>query len=139
MPRPRKIGPRRKHDRTIELDALQLSFLRTGFSIVLQLGIWTPEEAKAAWERHRGWIIEDWIRERPGTRPQAWWQHDAMELRRLLIRENKPPDYPWMNRNYYGIPSVRCPQGTWETELAYLTRLDLLTDSEKRLIERREM
>lgn len=33
------------------------------------------------WKRHRAHLLPEWIRERPGTRPYAWWLFDAPEVR----------------------------------------------------------
>src|SRR5262245_43132117 len=32
------------------------------------------------WPSVRERILEDWIRERPGTRPSYWWLHDAPDM-----------------------------------------------------------
>ena len=36
-------------------------------------------EIAAAWDQIGGEIVEDWIRDRPGTRPMIWWRLSAPE------------------------------------------------------------
>lgn len=36
------------------------------------------ETMRAAWEIHREQIIEEWITEKPGTRPFAWWLFEGV-------------------------------------------------------------
>jgi hypothetical protein len=40
-----------------------------------------------AWREHRDVMLGDWIAERPGTRPWAFWRFDAPEPRRILEQE----------------------------------------------------
>jgi hypothetical protein len=28
------------------------------------------------WQQHRAEVLVDWVTERPGTRPSAWWKHE---------------------------------------------------------------
>ena len=30
-----------------------------------------------AWLKHKDFVLEEWIREYPGTRPKAWWMYEA--------------------------------------------------------------
>lgn len=40
----------------------------------------------ALWRQHREELLEEWVREHPGTRPPGWWLYEAPkdELRRVL-------------------------------------------------------
>lgn len=134
MPRARKAGPRRRHDPTAELGRLEWHYLKHGSSWAPELGGFTRDEARQMWEVYRDEIMADWIAENPGTRPRAWWWWDAPEMREQT--KGDPPSYPeWTTLNYYGKPSVLIPGVEYETQLAYLIRLNLLTDSEQQLLE----
>ena len=80
------------------------------------------ESKRALWEDLRGDILSQHVKLRPGTRPWAWWQYDKPELRRLLRID---PDL------------LACDEGRiFEDDLEYLTRLCLLTDTEKEIFEK---
>jgi len=66
-------------------------------------GCFANNGAAAMWNVVRGDELPRWIKERPGTRPYAWWCFDAPERR---------------------------PDG--ESEAAYLERHGLLTAGERR-------
>ncbi|MDX9861651.1 MAG: terminase large subunit [Rhodospirillales bacterium] len=91
------------------------------------------EELAAAWERLRAAILADWIRERPGTRPWAWWEFDALEPRRQI--SGGPPrdgDGLWFGvPPCWGLEQFADPP-VFETESEYLTRLKLLEKGERR-------
>jgi hypothetical protein len=36
-----------------------------------------PAMTKQLWDAARDMILEAWIRERPGSRPWGWWEHDS--------------------------------------------------------------
>lgn len=57
---------------------------------------------RAAWRKFKAALLREWIAERPGTRPAAWWLFDAPE-----------------------------PREEHESEAAFLERLDLLTADER--------
>lgn len=47
----------------------------------------TPDaKRRALWAEHRDVILADWIAERPGTRPWAWWAFAAPRSRELQAR-----------------------------------------------------
>ena len=37
----------------------------------------SPGERCQLWITHRAELLRAWIEDRPGTRPQMWWHHDA--------------------------------------------------------------
>lgn len=89
------------------------------FNADMELGGGIPSEGyiRAMWEANRDYILHHWTREKPGTRPQSFWRfevegHDAQ----------RDPD---THVCVYGPPPG------W-TDLAYLDRYKLLTDSERR-------
>ena len=114
------------------------------------------EAMRAAWEELRDKLLADWISEKPGTRPYAWWCFDAPERRRRIDGLPHPFDNldrkamidavegeafagyrEKMTQLYYGAPSSLCDpddfDAEYESETDYLARLDLLTDFERRL------
>ena len=62
-----------------------------------------PDEdlARKAWEANEGAILEDWIREHPGTRPFAWWRWSAPEPRRRMLGERLGHRRPEANLEAY--------------------------------------
>jgi hypothetical protein len=94
----------------------------------------TGEELRAACIEHRAAIVSDWIRHSPGTRPSAWWRFDSPEPRRLLSGEGGTwPACRWSFA--FGLPTVwRCGEPTFETQSAYLRRLQLRLPGERRAI-----
>lgn len=66
-----------------------------------------------------------------GTRPAAWWSYDATEGRRMIAGD---PDEIWPNSPLWlGIPKLYTrPDHScrFETQAAYLERLDLLLPGE---------
>jgi hypothetical protein len=95
------------------------------------------QERAAAWREHGAEILATWMVAYAGTRPWAWWVHDATEARRCVdgVELLVPPiDRMW--RQGLGIPAfVQCrPRGvglpTVEAQAAYLRRLGLLSADE---------
>jgi HK97 family phage prohead protease len=102
---------------------------------------------KEDWFRHRASLMSEHqapayydetgkpryaIGDGPGSRPHAWWMFEAQEPRRLISGSCKP----LTDRLWEGIPALYdFPEGRepeWESQLAYLERLNLLTDEERR-------
>lgn len=55
----------------------------------------TLPSLEEAWESSRGMILPTWIRERPGTRPWAWWAFDAPRW-----------DDPWPGTYWHGTFAI---------------------------------
>src|SRR5262249_38979976 len=36
------------------------------------------------WSEHRLDLLDEWIAEHPGTRPDGWWRYEAQESRRVI-------------------------------------------------------
>lgn len=97
------------------------------------------EPVPPPWEEVRAELLPDWIRERPCTRPYAWWDEDeeAKEPRRQVgggeCIPHTRPDYM-----AHGIPIPGHWTGdadnlpVFESQAAYLQRHNLLTATEKR-------
>ena len=125
-------------------------------------GLWTGdfgdgesfnrEAAVEGWNTLRDELLAEHIAEHPCTRPWAWWHLEKRELRRRLDGglhpcedpSRKPPsphldDGSGRIRHYYGVPSAFSEPDDWEAEYesqaAYLTRLELLTKAEKRHLD----
>jgi hypothetical protein len=112
------------------------------------------EAMRKAWDELRHELLPQWIAEHPGTRPAAWWRFDAPErrqrtdgivhpfddrVRRKRVEEMARQHPSLLERAYrllFGIPSFLLPtddfRATYESEFAYLHRLDLLTDTERK-------
>ena len=55
-----------------------------------------PTLWRALWERHRGVVMAEHIRIRPGTRPCAWWMFDADGL---PDRDDDEPEAEFLHRH----------------------------------------
>ena len=110
---------------------------------------------REAWSELRDDILADWIAERPGSRPWAWWAFDATEPRRRidgkphpfdnrarerLVDQHRTPDddrrrLTGAYRLALGVPSVSIVaddgEAGYETEAEYLDRLGLLIGGER--------
>lgn len=75
------------------------------------------EEVEAAWSGWRDEILREWVRQRPGTRPAAWWVIDAP---RSTVRS---PVVSVLTR-----VDIRAT----ESEASYLLRHGLLLPGERR-------
>ncbi len=91
-------------------------------------------------------ILKDWIAESPGSRPWAWWEVTAPETRRQIkgieILDEWPGDLvydfgiPVYSASYHlGESKNKIKESDFESEAAYLKRLNLLTESEKKLLK----
>lgn len=99
-----------------------------------------PVSFSESWQRLRGQILADWIREHPGTRPWAWWAFEASEPRRQIAGgEARQPDQetgrPGDQALWRGIPpcwgaAQFADPPLYETEAEYLARLGLLAAGE---------
>lgn len=84
---------------------------------------------RKVWDAIREPFLAEHVARCPGTRPWAWWLHDAPELRRQLDAADvelrrSPAAVDWM-----GMPSAY-GLGRWESQGAYLDRLGLLMPGE---------
>ena len=98
------------------------------------------------WELLRDDILREHIAREPGTRPEAWWQHDAPEPRQVVgldpdimgdetdrLPAGENPNLPqWAKgKTYFGAPSI-CDGFLYEGQAEYLERLGLLTHDERK-------
>jgi hypothetical protein len=102
------------------------------------------DQIKKLWDESKDEILSVWIRTYPGTRPLLWWKFDSSGPRQRrggkgeLISEK----YPAVLQNYEkGLPTgwdsideEDPPQ--FESQGTYLQRHGLLTDAEKKFIEK---
>ena len=149
MPRVRRRAKRRKAGYTDR----HLAHLLKGHGFFDDFGHDGPNSRcdwgamRQAWEELRDDLLPAWIAENPGTRPYAWWAFDAPEPRRCLSGPGRSilrePDAPsWAKRLSFGVPFVLSGEdfknpSEYESESAYLRRLGLMTDEERRLVETR--
>jgi hypothetical protein len=128
MPRPLKRGLARSNfagERTIEklLGGHDWPFLEGP--------LLDEDQLREVWEEMGDSLLADFIAEKPGCRPWAWWVFDATEPRR---RTGDAPD-PIGDELWFGKPRLTRgvpPKDAYESERAYLDRLGLLTDEERR-------
>ncbi|MEN1679251.1 MAG: hypothetical protein AAGJ46_06630 [Planctomycetota bacterium] len=98
---------------------------------------------EAGWRQFGPTILKEWIAEKPGTRPWAWWEFDAPELRQRVDGGEHPCNNPERvarlgaekaKQAYFGCPNILALEddfaAKWETEAAYLYRLGLLEEGE---------
>ncbi|MFA9477109.1 hypothetical protein ACERK3_02260 [Phycisphaerales bacterium AB-hyl4] len=144
--------PKRRND-TGDYGEHHVRILRTGCDWFGEFPCDT--ERRRAWEVLRDDLLPEWIADHPGTRPWAWWRYDAPERRQRVDGPPHPFDNPEriehiehiaskpkaagdykqaMYRLYYGRPASLCVlddfHAVYETEVEYLSRLDLLTADE---------
>ena len=153
MPRKR----RNPKSRRAEIPVKVLAYLKDDFS-------GPPEFARSVraavffndiaawWNVVRDEILEEWAREQPGTRPTAWWKYDSREPRQRLGGTGQPAhDVSAYAEEYeFGLPTIWVQQAgflagvavdpsdppTFESEAAYLRRLDLLQAGESERLSR---
>ena len=97
------------------------------------------------WAMWKGPLLAEWVAERPGTRPPAWWQFEAPELRK--VRPGQGVGICNSSGSSDGIPYV-FPSNEErdglvfegelriEGEAAYLKRLGLFIEGEARRVPR---
>ncbi len=66
------------------------------------------DELAALWGAHSVRIVEEHVTDHPGTRPDRWWQYEAVEPRRRLGGTGTPASdaLAVMPTFSYGLPSV---------------------------------
>ena len=102
-----------------------------------------PEaDREQAWRDLKNELMPQWLTERPGTRPWAWWMFDMPAgTRRQRIDGRHPHDdlhYDLPKDLHFGCPQFLregCRGGIYESQEAYLRRLSLLTAAELRVFE----
>ncbi len=78
MPVNRKRITRERKPEGVGLEPWQEKYLLHGDEIPgLKFFFWRRDESEQAWAKYRKELLKTWIRQNPGTRPFAWWQHDA--------------------------------------------------------------
>lgn len=102
-----------------------------------------PTRARELWQHWRGELLDDWVAEHPGTRPAAWWTHEASEPRRQLSGYGVLASERYRNlvvpidRGVPAFDSVNADDPPrYESEAAYLRRCGVLTGSELRRLPR---
>jgi hypothetical protein len=83
-------------------------------------------------------ILAEWIRQRPGTRPDFWWRKEAPEKTRRRIGGVVGSAYVAEEDFHHGIPSICVdPKNPpkYESEAAFLKRHSLLTPAEKQSLK----
>ena len=108
---------------------------------------YTPAQRETGWQRWGTGLLALHIQHHPGTRPAGWWQHEAPEPRRMVAygptKDPKLRAFLKTCPRRWGLPAnTKDVGGTYaspfssfmeafyETQGAYLTRLQLLTPAE---------
>lgn len=79
----RKHQPRASNRRA-EIPAKVFAHFKDEPSAPRFLYFMAEAEIKAAWCQVRNEILDEWVRERPGTRPRVWWRYEAPGPRRRV-------------------------------------------------------
>jgi hypothetical protein len=96
------------------------------------------------WREHRVAVLTHWVLRHPGSRPRLWWRWDATSPRLRLGGKGEPLVYgqsPSDDAYALGIARIwhftdEADLPRYESEPAYLQRLDLFLPGEKRRIKR---
>lgn len=111
MPRNRSHIKRGRRPQSYDIADWQESYLLHGEEIDTAPRFaylkWRPVKRLGAWRRIRESVLETWTRERPGTRPFAWWKFDAPGPRERLGGIGTP-SFQVLNEKpiyRYGIPA----------------------------------
>ena len=118
-------------ERPPELTFHERRFLRVGFAVDRRL-LDDPDLLRGPWQAHRDEVLAEWIEDRPGTRPWAWWEFDAPEAREV-VGVRHPPHARFGKSFALHVATI-----DWvrlESEPAYLRRHGLLTDAEAARLE----
>ena len=106
----------------------------------------TDQQRKRVLDQCRAPILAEWIRQRPGTRPDFWWRSAPEKCRRRLggigaaAHDVFPAYLPVFS---HGVPVVfdevdpRDPP-RFESQAAYLRRHRLLTREESRRLKKKD-
>ncbi|OHB54670.1 MAG: hypothetical protein A2Y12_19105 [Planctomycetes bacterium GWF2_42_9] len=107
------------------------------------------KRVKELWDNYKAGILEQWIEEHPCSRPEKWWEFDTTENRLRLGGIGKHNEYSPCFKN--GIPKSWYPSKDnsppwskssipdppcFESQAAYLQRLNLLTPAEKQHLKK---
>lgn len=111
------------------------------------------DRARTLWNANRAELLAEWITDRPGSRPWAWWKWDAPEPRRRRLGGT---GRPWASSLSFGLPTYWRRAGemetllaafepidpadppTFESQAAYLDRLGLLVEGERERLTKRD-
>jgi len=101
---------------------------------------------RVAWRKMKDMVLEEWIQNAPGTRPQYFWLFSAPEPRRRLGGIGTPLSEAYPEEaatTIYGVPRRWCGREDilgqqidpsdppkYESQASYLKRLDLLLPGE---------
>jgi hypothetical protein len=93
------------------------------------------ESQRKLWQENKDAILRVWIQVLPGCRPFGFWAFDAPERRECIsdVHLYDLRDFPEPLKKFvFGIPTIYDRRGRqeFESEYGYLSRLELLTESE---------
>lgn len=137
--------PRRRRTRRLPRDEYHAGHVRqlvTGHDLkIVPAPAWgngkdfRRDEAAAAWAELREEILAAHVAEHPCTRPWAWWEFEAPEIRRRVDGGAHPclPPRSWPARwgRPAGVAGADEFEALYESVPAYLARLGLLTRAER--------
>ena len=113
-----------------------LEFFHNGKK-TLEMFLGGVDAGRAPWKQHRGKVLDDWIKTRPGTRPFAWWEYDAPDHPTEFVPINFD-DVKLIERHYIrwgvthrpGSETFPEPAYQFESQSTYLKRKKLLVRGE---------
>jgi hypothetical protein len=108
------------------------------------------------WAEHKGTLLAEWTEAHPGTRPWVWWELDSPRLPAVgdgHYDDGKRPEprqrvggtggEPTHSGVTFGLPSGWCDDDfdpsdppTYESQASYLDRHGLLTEAERRALQK---
>lgn len=156
MPRVSRKAKRRRAGYTEDEIRMLLKgydFFGGTFGTTRRHGPWQTPAMKAAWEHLRSELLPEYIRNHPGQRPYSWWLYEAPERRQRVdgvqhpfddrVRKKRIEEVAKHNPAFpvtayelqFGIPRCVMPGdigAEYESETAYLIRLNLLTPEERK-------
>jgi len=130
------------HDK---LTGQQIYHLIVGYSHFEPFPFENEEHQRALWFKFRDQLIRlNWEKHYSsdpsrggwGTRPAAWWDYEAPELRQLI--QGKYPSELLEHGYCFGAPRASGYGCEWESQEEYLDRLGLLTPEEKESLAQEE-
>jgi len=126
----------------LEIDKDMLDFFHSGKKTAEIFMAGNYDIGREAWEYHRDKVLKDWIKDRPGSRPFAWWQFDSPKHPTKFIPINLDQvemverDYIiWGVTHFPGPEVFPEPAYLFESQAAYLQRKKLLVKGESARIK----
>lgn len=133
-----KMGLKEKGSLNISSELLEY-FHSGGITVEIWMH---PETGREEWQRHKGKVLADFFKTRPGSRPFAWWEYSSPDHPKNFKPINIDAvqmverDYiRWGSTSRPGPETFPEPPYLFESEAAYLKRKKLLIRGELQRIK----